>query len=59
MTFMKLKINSAIHEEEDTKTDTITSSTASLKYTGLSDTGASKFTYTDANQASYDFEFNL
>lgn len=60
-TYIQLKAN---HSEEEVKpladVDTISTSRASLKYTGQSDAGASMFTYTTAaNKKSYDFEFNL
>ena len=60
-TYLKLtaKDSAEVKEEPNADTDTITTSKASLKYNGQSETGASTFSYTDEAKNTYDFEFNL
>ena len=59
MTYMKVKASDQAKEQVKTSTDSISTSSTTLTYKGQSDGGASKFTYTDANDREYVFEFNL
>lgn len=57
---MKVKPQESSTPAPSVDTDTISTSAASLQYSGQSDAGASKFVYTDVlSGQSYDFEFNL
>lgn len=59
MTFMKVKAN--VTEEVSVGDDntTISTSSASLSYTGQNEAGSSMFTYTDDSGDSYNFDFGL
>jgi len=59
MTYMKVKASGQAQKKEQVETDSISTSSATLTYTGQSDAGASKFTYMDANKKTYAFDFGL
>lgn len=59
MTYMKVTASDKVKETAETTTNKISTSTTSLVYNGQSDCGCSQFSYTDANDKTYNFEFNL